>query len=108
LPLNAARFVFLDARASEFFVGWDTAAGDTAAALRIQASKTPHDGSPNRLIGDLATGSGSTGFAARWALDNVLLRGVPVEAPGVPDPGRPAAKPGRNPAAIGPRSHDVP
>jgi hypothetical protein len=77
LPLNAARFVFLDARASEFFVGWDTAAGDTAAALRIQAGKTPRDESPNRLIGDLSTGSGSTEFAARWALHNVRLRGSP-------------------------------
>jgi hypothetical protein len=110
LPLNAARFVFLDARASEFFVGWDTAAGDTAAALRIQAGKTPHDESPNRLIGDLATGTGSTEFAARWALHNVRLCGVPSMplGSGVPGPGSPAAKPGRNPAATGPRIHDVP
>jgi hypothetical protein len=112
LPLNAAGFVFFDDRASEFFVGWDTAAGDTAAALRIQPGKTPHDGSPNRLIGDLSpgtgTGSGSAGFAARWALHNVRLCGVPVDAPGVRGPGSPAAKPGRNPAVTGPWSHEVP
>jgi hypothetical protein len=59
-------------------VGWDT-----AAALRIRAGKTSHDGSPNRLIDDLATGSGSTEFAARWALPNVAPMRSLVSAPGV-------------------------
>jgi transcriptional regulator with XRE-family HTH domain len=33
LPLNVARFVFLDPRSKEFFLDWDTVADDTAAAL---------------------------------------------------------------------------
>jgi hypothetical protein len=69
LPLNLARFMFLDPRSQEFFLEWDTVADDLAAALRAEAGRSPHDRALNALIGDLATGS--TEFATRWARHNV-------------------------------------
>jgi transcriptional regulator with XRE-family HTH domain len=74
LPLNLARFMFLDPRSPDFFVDWDTVADDLAAALRIEAGRSPRDRAlSNRalssLIGDLATGSKE--FATRWARHNV-------------------------------------
>jgi hypothetical protein len=69
LPLNLARFMFLDPRARDFFVEWDTLADDLAAALRSEAGRRPHDRALNSLIGDLATGSAE--FSVRWARHNV-------------------------------------
>jgi transcriptional regulator with XRE-family HTH domain len=69
LPLNLARFMFLDPRARDFFVEWVTLADDVAAALRTEAGRNPRDRALNSLIGDLATGS--TEFSARWARHNV-------------------------------------
>jgi transcriptional regulator with XRE-family HTH domain len=69
LPLNLARFMFLDPRSQNFFVEWATIADDLAAALRTEAGRNPHDRALNGLIGDLATGS--TEFATRWARHNV-------------------------------------
>ena len=43
LPLNLARFLFLDPRAPELFVERDTVADDTAAALRTEAGLSPGD-----------------------------------------------------------------
>jgi hypothetical protein len=91
LPLNAAGFVCLDTRASEFFGGGRSGPRHRRSAGHPSRHDTPR--SPNRLIGDLATGSGSTEFAARWASHDVRLSGVPVDAPGVRGPGSPAAKP---------------
>lgn len=71
LPMNVARFVFLDPRSQEFFLDWDTVADDTAAALRIQAGQTPTDRQLSDLIGELATRSDA--FATRWAKHNVRL-----------------------------------
>jgi transcriptional regulator with XRE-family HTH domain len=71
LPVNVARFVFLDPRSQEFFLDWDTVADDTAAALRIQAGQTPTDKQLTDLVGELATRSDA--FAARWAKHNVRL-----------------------------------
>lgn len=71
LPVNLARFLFLDPRAQEFFVDWDTVADGLAAALRTEAGRTPRDRVLSGLIGELATGS--TEFATRWARHNVLL-----------------------------------
>jgi transcriptional regulator with XRE-family HTH domain len=71
LPLNVARFVFLDPRSQEFFLDWDSVADDTAAALRIQAGQTPTDKQLTDLVGELATRSDA--FAARWAKHNVRL-----------------------------------
>jgi transcriptional regulator with XRE-family HTH domain len=69
LPLNLARFMFLDPRAQDFFVQWETLADDFTAALRAEVGKHPHDRFLNALIGDLATGSKE--FAVRWARHNV-------------------------------------
>lgn len=69
LPLNLARFMFLDPRSRDFFVEWNTLADDLAAALRTEAGRSPHDRALNGLIGDLATGS--TEFSTRWARHNV-------------------------------------
>jgi len=69
MPLNLARFMFLDPRARDFFLEWDTLADDLAAALRTEAGRSPHDRALNSLIGDLATGS--TEFSTRWARHNV-------------------------------------
>jgi transcriptional regulator with XRE-family HTH domain len=71
LPLNIARFVFLDPRAPDFFVQWDSIADDFTSALRIQAGKNPQDAALNQLVGELATNS--TAFSARWARHDVQL-----------------------------------
>lgn len=69
LPLNLPRFLFLDPRAPEFFLDWDTVADDSVAALRIQAGSNPHDKSLTDLIGELVTKSEE--FRVRWAKHNV-------------------------------------
>jgi len=66
LPLNLARFLFLDPRAPELFVEWDT-----AAALRTEAGRSPRDRNLTDLIGELATRSDE--FRTRWARHNVRL-----------------------------------
>jgi transcriptional regulator with XRE-family HTH domain len=69
LPLNLARFLFLDDRAPVFFLDWDTVADDAVAALRIPAGQNPHDKSLTDLVGELATKSEE--FRTRWARHNV-------------------------------------
>ncbi len=69
LPLNLARFMFLDPRSRDFFLEWETIADDLAAALRTESGRNPRDRALNSLIGDLA--AGSTAFSARWARHNV-------------------------------------
>ena len=68
-PVNVARFVFLEPRARDFFVAWDTAASDMVAALRIEAGKNPYDPALSELVGELCTRSEE--FATRWASHNV-------------------------------------
>ncbi|MCI0142576.1 helix-turn-helix transcriptional regulator [Arthrobacter bambusae] len=72
LPLNLARFIFLDPRSQDFFLDWETLADDLAAGLRAEAGRNPHDRGLSSLIGDLATGS--TEFSMRWARHNVRFR----------------------------------
>jgi transcriptional regulator with XRE-family HTH domain len=69
LPFNLARFIFLDARAQDFFVDWERVADDITSALRVEAGKSPGDQALSRLVGDLATGSPA--FATRWARHDV-------------------------------------
>jgi hypothetical protein len=71
LPLNLARFVFLDPYAKAFFLDWDTIAQDMVGALRTQAGRDPSDRGLSDLIGELVTRS--DGFAARWSQHNVRL-----------------------------------
>jgi transcriptional regulator with XRE-family HTH domain len=69
LPLNLARFLFLDQRAPTVFLDWDTVADDSVAALRAEAGRHPHDKSLTDLVGELATRSEE--FRTRWARHNV-------------------------------------
>lgn len=69
LPLNLARFMFLDQRSRDFFADWETLADDFAAAMRTESGRSPRDRALNSLIGDLA--AGSTEFSTRWARHNV-------------------------------------
>ena len=69
LPLNVARFLFLDQRAPQFFLDWETVADDAVAALRAEAGRNPHDKSLTNLVGELVTRSDE--FRTRWAGHNV-------------------------------------
>ena len=69
LPLNLARFVFLDPRALSMYLDWDTIADDVVAALRGEAGRNPLDRSLSDLIGELTTRSPD--FGTRWARHNV-------------------------------------
>jgi transcriptional regulator with XRE-family HTH domain len=71
LPLNVARFMFLDPRSQKFFLDWEAVADDTAAALRTRAGQTPHDKQLSDLVGELATRSDE--FSERWARHDVRL-----------------------------------
>ena len=68
-PVNVARFLFLDPKASEFFVDWDTIAHDAVAILRAAAGRDPYDKRLTDLIGELSTRSDE--FRVRWAAHNV-------------------------------------
>ena len=71
LPVNVARFVFLDPRSKEFFLDWETVADDSVASLRTEVGRTPHDRSLSDLVGELATRSAA--FASRWGKHDVRL-----------------------------------
>ena len=121
MPLNLAKFLFLDQRAPAFFLDWETVADDSVAddsvaALRAEAGRNPHDKSLTDLVGELATRSDD--FRIRWARHNVKhhrtaakrlhnalvgdidLTGEAMELPGdglviityTADPGSPAAE----------------
>ena len=72
-----ARFLFLNPRASEFFVDWDTIAHDAVAILRAEAGRDPHDRRLSDLIGELATRSDE--FRVRWAAHNVKFHRTGVK-----------------------------
>jgi transcriptional regulator with XRE-family HTH domain len=68
-PANAARFFFLDPRATEFYVEWENIANDIVALLRAEAGRDPYDRGLSDLIGELSTRSEE--FRVRWATHNV-------------------------------------
>ncbi|OBF58903.1 transcriptional regulator [Mycobacterium sp. 852002-53434_SCH5985345] len=71
-PANTARFVYLAPEAArDFFVDYDTIAGDVAAKLRMQAGRNPHDEQLIALVGELSTRSDL--FRQRWASQDVRL-----------------------------------
>ena len=70
-PVNSGRFVFLDPRAKEFFLDWDTIASDCVGILRAEAGRDPYDKRLSDLIGELSTRSEE--FCVRWAEHNVKL-----------------------------------
>jgi len=67
--VNTARFVFLDARAREFYLDWERAASDVVAVLRSAAGRDPYDHALTDLVGELSTQSEA--FRTRWASHNV-------------------------------------
>jgi transcriptional regulator with XRE-family HTH domain len=68
-PVNNARFTYLNPRAREFYVDWETAADDVVAILRGEAGRNPYDPGLTELVGELSTRSAE--FATRWAAHNV-------------------------------------
>lgn len=68
-PTNFARYCFLDPRAQQFYPAWEQAADTTAALLRTEAGRDPHNRALIDLIGELATRSDA--FRTRWAAHNV-------------------------------------
>ncbi|GHJ48976.1 transcriptional regulator [Catellatospora sp. TT07R-123] len=68
---NLARFMFLDARAQDFYPAWRTVAADSVAALRTYAGRNPYDRALTDLVGELSTRSEA--FRAWWATHNVKL-----------------------------------
>lgn len=71
LPLNVARYVFLDPHSRGFFLDWDAVADDLVGALRIEVGHDPRDRALSDLIGELSTRSDE--FVDRWARQNVRL-----------------------------------
>ena len=71
LPVNLARFLFLDPRAGDFYVDWVKTAHDAVAILRGEAGRNPYDRRLSDLVGELSTRSEE--FRARWAAHNVRL-----------------------------------
>jgi transcriptional regulator with XRE-family HTH domain len=71
VPVNLARFLFLDPRAGDFYVDWDKTANDAVAILRGEAGRNPYDRRLSDLVGELSTRSED--FRARWAAHNVRL-----------------------------------
>ena len=76
-PVNSGRFVFLNARAKEFFLDWDTIANDCVGILRAEAGRDPYDKRLSDLIGELSTRSEE--FRVRWAAHNVKLHRTGVK-----------------------------
>jgi transcriptional regulator with XRE-family HTH domain len=70
-PINMARFIFLNARATQFFRDWEGIANDAVAILRAEAGRDPYDRRLSDLIGELSTRSEE--FRVRWATHNVKL-----------------------------------
>jgi len=68
-PVNTTRFAYLNPAAREFWRDWDAITHDSAAMLRLEAGRTPHDPDLIRLIGELSTQSEL--FRERWASRDV-------------------------------------
>lgn len=71
LPVNLARFVFLDGRAHGFFLDWDDVADGTVGAMRAEAGRNPLDKPLTDLIGELVARSHP--FATKWAQHDVRI-----------------------------------
>jgi hypothetical protein len=71
LPLNLAKFVFLDGRAYGFFLDWDEVADATVESLRATTAHHPHDPALTDLVDELTTRSEA--FAKKWARHNVRI-----------------------------------
>nr|WP_082373154.1 helix-turn-helix transcriptional regulator [Nocardia sp. NRRL S-836] len=69
---NIARYIFLDPGAHHFFVDWNAAGSATAALLRAEVGREPHDRALREFVGELSTLSPE--FCSQWAAHDVLIR----------------------------------
>ncbi len=76
-PVNNARLVFLDRRATDLFREWDVVANDTVALLRAEAGRDPYDRKLTDLVGELSTRSDD--FRVRWATHDVRIHSTGVK-----------------------------
>lgn len=76
-PINGARFLFLNPKAKEFLLDWDSIADDVVGLLRTEAGRDPYDKRLTDLIGELSTRSDD--FRVRWAAHPVNLHRAGVK-----------------------------
>lgn len=67
---NHARFVFLDPRATSFWVDWEVQGTEVVGALRATAARDPYDKDLTDLIGELVTRNDH--FRTWWGSHNVF------------------------------------
>ena len=77
-PINSARFIFLNPKAQDFYLDWDTIANDAVGILRAEAGRDPYDKRLSDLIGELSTRSDD--FRVRWAAHPVKLHRTGVKS----------------------------
>jgi transcriptional regulator with XRE-family HTH domain len=70
-PVNTTRFAFLNPAARDFWRDYDKVTHDSAAMLRMEAGRNPHDPALIQLIGELSTQSEL--FRELWASRDVQL-----------------------------------
>ncbi|MCJ1674479.1 helix-turn-helix transcriptional regulator [Rathayibacter sp. VKM Ac-2929] len=63
-PVSGARYLFLDDRAKDFYLDWETSAREAVSALRLLAGQDPSDKALMALVGELATRSSD--FRTWW------------------------------------------
>jgi transcriptional regulator with XRE-family HTH domain len=68
-PVNAARFLFLDPRAQDFYRDWEGNTRQIVAILRAEVGRSPHDRQLSDLIGELSTRSDI--FRKLWGAHDV-------------------------------------
>ncbi|MEV8182517.1 helix-turn-helix transcriptional regulator [Specibacter sp. NPDC078692] len=68
-PINAARFIFLDPRAQDFYREWESNTREIVALLRVEAGRSPYDRQLSDLVGELSTRSDL--FRKLWGAHDV-------------------------------------
>lgn len=68
-PVNAARFVFLNAKAQSFYQDWESNTRQIVALLRAEAGRSPYDRQLSDLVGELSTRSDL--FRKLWGAHDV-------------------------------------
>jgi len=68
-PVNAARFVFLDPKAQDFYQDWEGNTRQIVAILRAEAGRSPYDRELSNLVGELSTRSDL--FRRLWGAHDV-------------------------------------
>ncbi|MGO4432051.1 helix-turn-helix transcriptional regulator [Paenarthrobacter sp. RAF9] len=69
---NFARFHFLDPASRDFYIDWEAGAAATAALLRAEAGREPHDRALRELVGELSTLSPE--FRELWGSHDIRFR----------------------------------